>query len=136
MNTKASNKAKKHNYIPLDAKTIQKIKKKHRCRTRYRETGDKQKYQEYTKTRNQVKSAIRKAKANMEKEIAKNAKSNPKIVWKYANSKRKTNTGISELKFKSEEGEERKTTTDKEKAEVLASFFSSVFTIEQWAIYL
>jgi hypothetical protein len=37
---------------------------------------------------------------------------------------------ISELKFKSEEGKERKTTTDKEKAEVLASFFSSVFTIE------
>jgi hypothetical protein len=33
-------------------------------------------------------------------------------------------------KFKSEEGEKRKTTTDKEKAEVLASFFSSVFTIE------
>jgi hypothetical protein len=66
----------------------------------------------------------------MEKEIAQNAKSNPKIFWKYANSKRKTNTGISELTFKSEEGEERKTTTDKEKAEVLASFFSSVFTIE------
>ena len=54
----------------------------------------------------------------MEKEIAKHVKSNPKIFWKYANSKRKTNTGISELKFKSEEGEERKTTTDKEKAEV------------------
>jgi hypothetical protein len=52
------------------------------------------------------------------------------VFWKYANSKRKTNTGISELKFKSEEGEERKTTTDKEKAEVLAIFFSSVFTIE------
>ena len=77
MNTKASNKAKKHNYIPLGAKTIQKIKKKHRCWTRYRETGDKN--QEYAKTRNQVKSTIRKAKANMEKEIAKNAKSNPKI---------------------------------------------------------
>jgi hypothetical protein len=41
MNTKASNKAKKHNYIPLDAKAIHKIKKKHRCWTRYRETGDK-----------------------------------------------------------------------------------------------
>ena len=41
-----------------------------------------------------------KAKANMEKEIAQNAKSNPKIFWKYANSKRKTNTGISELKSK------------------------------------
>jgi hypothetical protein len=34
MNTKTSNKANKHNYIPLDAKTIQKIKKKLRCRTR------------------------------------------------------------------------------------------------------
>jgi hypothetical protein len=120
MNTKANNKAKKHNYIPLDAKTIQKIKKKHRCRTRYRETGDK-KYQEYAKTRNQVKSAIRKAKANMEKEIAKNVKSNPNFFWKYANSKRKTNTGISELKFKTEEGEERKSTTDKEKASWLTS---------------
>jgi hypothetical protein len=41
MNTKANNKAKKHNYIPLDAKTIQKIKKNHRYWTRYRETGDK-----------------------------------------------------------------------------------------------
>ena len=45
----------------------------------------------------------------MGKEIAKNVKSNPKMFWKYANSKRKTNTGISELKFKTEEGEERKT---------------------------
>jgi hypothetical protein len=50
MNTKANNKARKHNYIPLDAKTVQKIKKKHRCWTRYRETGDKKKYQEYAKT--------------------------------------------------------------------------------------
>jgi hypothetical protein len=50
----------------------------------------------------------------MEKEIAQNDKSNLKIFWKYANSKSKTNTGISELKYKSEEGEERKTTTDKE----------------------
>ena len=56
--------------------------------------GIKRKYQEYAKTRNQVKSAIRKAKANMEKETAKNAKSNPKNFWKYANSKRKINTGI------------------------------------------
>ena len=45
----------------------------------------------------------------MGKEIAKNVKSNPKMFWKYANSKRKTNTGISELKFKTEAGEERKT---------------------------
>ena len=41
MNTKPSNKAKKHNHIPLNAKTTQKIKTKHRCWIRYRETGKK-----------------------------------------------------------------------------------------------
>ena len=44
----------------------------------------------------------------MEKEIAKNAK--------------KTKSGISELKYKKENGEENKTSTDKEKAEVLVNF--------------
>jgi altronate dehydratase len=95
--------------------------------------GDKHTYQEYAKTRNQVKSTIRKEKAIMEKEIAEMLRATQDFFWKYANSKRKTNTSISELKFKSEEGEERKTTTDKEKAEVLASFFSSVFT---WYIFV
>jgi hypothetical protein len=38
------------------------------------ETKDSKKYQEYIKMRNQVKELVRKAKANMEKEIAKNAK--------------------------------------------------------------
>lgn len=89
------------------------------------ETKDSKKYQEHIKMRNQVKGLVRKAKANME-EIAKNAKK----FWQYANSKRKTKSGISELKYKKENGEENKTSTDKEKAEVLANFFSSVFTNE------
>ena len=38
------------------------------------ETKSSKKYQEYIKMRNQVKELVRKAKANMEKEIAKNAK--------------------------------------------------------------
>ena len=96
--------------------------------------GTKKSIRNTPKTRNQVKSTVRKEKAKIEKEIAKNIKSNPKLFWKYANSKRKTNTGISELKFKTE-GEERKTKTDKEKAEVLANFCSSVFTIEPRANY-
>ena len=53
--------------------------------------------------RNQVKGLFRRAKANMEKEIAKNAgETNPKKFWLYANSKRKTKSGISELKYKKE----------------------------------
>ena len=130
INSKAGVKAKKHNYLPLDDKTVAKIKKKHRCWQRYIESRDENKYKEYTRTRNQVKKMVRKAKRNMEMDIAKNVKENPKKFWQYANSKRKTKTGISELKYQKEDGSEGITEGDKQKAEVLANFFSSVFTQE------
>jgi hypothetical protein len=40
---------------------------------------------------------VRKAKIQMEKELAENAKVNPKKFWQYANFKRKTKSGIGEL---------------------------------------
>jgi hypothetical protein len=42
---------KKHNYLPLDEKTIKKIKKKHRCWQRYMETKDGKRYEEYANTK-------------------------------------------------------------------------------------
>ena len=48
----------------------------------------------YVKLRTQVKIMIRKAKAVVEKDIAKDVKNNPKRFWKYANSKRKSKSGI------------------------------------------
>ena len=41
-----------------------------------------------------------KAKAVMEKDVAKDVKNNPKWNWKYANSKRKMKSRILELKYK------------------------------------
>ena len=66
----------------------------------------------------------------MEKDIAKNAKTNPKKFWQYANSKRKTKSGIAELKYKNDKGKINITECEKDKANVLANFFSSVFTKE------
>ena len=126
---RATEKAKKHNYLPLDKKTTEKIKKKHKLWQKYMETRDQKQYKDYVKLRNQVKSEVRKAKRIMEKDIAKNAKENPKKFWKYANSKRKTRTGISELKY-THNGEITSTKNDQEKANVLANFFTSVFTNE------
>lgn len=64
-----------------------------------------------------------------EGQIAKTAKSNCKNFWKYVNSKRNSVSGISEL-----HSEVERTlfvaTTDFDKAEVLAEFFSSVFMSE------
>ena len=64
----------------------------------------------------------------MEKDIVKDVQKNPKRFWKYANSKRKTKSVISESKYKL--GNKITSKGDKDKAEVLAEFFNSVFTIE------
>ena len=94
------------------------------------ENRDPKKYKEFVRSRNKVKTMVRKANIQMEKEIAENAKVNPKKFWQYTNSKRKTKSGIGELKTTNSNGEVETAKTDKEKAEVLANFYSSVFTRE------
>ena len=92
------------------------------------ENRDPKKYKEFVRSRNKVKTMVRNAKIQMEKEIAENAKVNPKKFWQYANSKRKTKSGIGELKTTNSNGEVDTAKTDKEKEEVLANFYSGVFT--------
>ena len=58
--------------------------------------------------------------------MADNAMTNPKKFWQYINKRTKTTTGIAGLKNASSE----LTKDDAEKAEVLAVFFSSVFSKE------
>ena len=94
------------------------------------ENRDSKKYKEFVRSRNKVKTTVRKAKLQMEKELAENAKVNPKKFWQYANSKRKTKSGIGELKTTNSNGEVETAKTDKEKAEVLANFYSNLFTRE------
>ena len=73
------------------------IRKKHRLWQRYIETGDQMKYKEYAKIRNRVKKVFRKAKIKTEKGIAKQAKQNPKVFWRYVNSKRKIQSKVGDL---------------------------------------
>ena len=94
------------------------------------ETRDVARFHDYTRIRNQVKQLVRKAKITMEKNIALNVKRDPKRFWQYANSKRKIKTGIPDLIVSLGNGEVKTTKGDGEKAEALANFFTSVFTIE------
>ena len=59
--------------------------------------------------------------------LATEAKTNPKAVWKYMNSKTKNREGVSDLNT---DPKSRLADYDREKADALGNFFSSVFTIE------
>ena len=53
------------------------------------ETGERKYYNDYCKTRNQVRSLTRQIQKEYENNLAKQAKNNPKRIWKYMNSKSK-----------------------------------------------
>ena len=104
------------------------IRRKNRAWTRYMETRSQEKYKEYTRLRNKVKSIVRGATARHEKNILSQVKENPKAFWKYANSKTKVKEKIPDLIVN--QNTKSLTRSDAEKAKVLLDFFSSVFTDE------
>lgn len=110
----------------LDDKALAKVKKKREAYKRFIETREGKDYLAYTKARNQAKGACRKAVKDHESSIAAMAKKNPKKFYAYAKSKLTASEGIADLV--NEHGE--KVTLDKAKAELLNSFFCSVFTKE------
>lgn len=109
----------------MNEEALAKVRKKSAAYKRYLETKEGKDYREYAKARNQARWASRRAKIEFEKKIAQESKTNPKSFYKYVNSKLKVKTGVAEL-----DTDEGKASTNKEKAEVLNSFFTSVFTRE------
>ena len=114
--------------IPLDKEILGKIKKKHKAWKKYMNSRDSDTYKEYCKWRNQVRKLTKLARRNKEKNIASEAKTNPKKFWNYVNNKTKTKPGVPNLN--KSENKDDVTTNDQEKANVLLDFFSSVFTQE------
>ena len=92
----------------------------------YRETRNEQHYIEYRRASNRVKTEVRKAVQDFERQIAGEAKANPKAFYKYARSKMKTCSAVADL----ERLGGTMTETDVDKAEALNAFFTSVFTLE------
>ena len=110
----------KANTCRSSKKIIQNIKK-HRCCQRYIETRSERKFTEYRRLSNQIKSLTKKAKNHKERSIAKEAKRIPQKLWQYVRGKTRIRQGIPDLVYSVDE---RSTTNDKEKAEVLSSFFT------------
>lgn len=83
-------------------------------------------YIKYCTIRNEVNAMVKEAKKNKELQIAKDAKKNPKALFKYISSKTKPKEAIANLI----KDDKTLTTNDSEKSHVLNNFFSSVFVEE------
>jgi len=108
---------------------LEKIKVKRKAFNWYKKYKTKENYNAYAKARNQLKWALRKNVKDKELDLANNAKTNPKLFFNYVSSKCKPKEPIATLRT----SENQLTKSDKEKADVLNSFFVSVFTDENKA---
>ena len=117
---------KKYKPVWMNDKILRKIKKKYHAFKRYLITKQGKEYEKYIRQRNACKKEIKKAKKKHEENIAKGCKEDPSKFWKYVNDRCKTNVGISSLRDK--DGNLK--TSDKERADILNEFFTSVFLKE------
>ena len=123
---------KNKGHVPINDHLQEKIKKKHSLHSKWIRAhfNDKEKSRlEYVRVRNQVKTLLRKAKRNFEKDISNNAKSQPKKFWSYVRRKLKTRAGIAPL-LKDVDDPDSLQFDDAEKARILQEQFCSVFVRE------
>ena len=106
--------------------TVKAIKKKHSDWASYLTTKHENQWEEYRSSRNKVSHLTYRDRRDFERKLAAEIKENCKAFWKYAGSKRKLKRAIPKLLRKDGSTAE----TDKEKADVLNSQFTSVFTQE------
>ncbi len=116
--------------VPMDNRLRAVIRKKHRSWTRYMENRSPHKHREFCKLRNKVTKLTKNLRREFEKKLAKESKSNPKAVWKYIHSKSRVKEEISDLYTDPSNLNSPTTSNCKQKANLLADFYSSVFTVE------
>ena len=107
----------------MDTRVLSRIKKKREAFEKYKQTREGKDYIEYTRARNAAKADMRRAVRDYEREIARQAKRNPKAFYRYVNGKLKTRAKIANLR--TSDGKE--ISGDKERADEFNRFFSSVY---------
>ena len=115
---------KKNLYMNSEAMNLR--KKKRELWSNYTKSQSLVDHARFTRCRNRLRSLTRRLRNEFERDIAGKVKQDPKQFWKYANSRLKTKARIGDLK--DEDG--NVATENKEKAEILNRYLSSVFTRE------
>ncbi|MEW8548045.1 MAG: reverse transcriptase family protein, partial [Candidatus Thiodiazotropha sp.] len=112
----------------MTADSLKSVKEKRHAWAQYCATKRPCDFERYKRIRNQTTETVRTAKRNFERKIASKAKTESKQFWNYIRSQVKTQSSVTNLK----KDDTSHTTSNQEKAEVLNSYFASVFTHENW----
>ena len=112
--------------IWMNRHALRKVRKKYSSWIRYLNTKQGEDYDKYVRSRNDATHAVKVARKDYEKEVAKECRKNPKGVWNYMRSTQKVKSKIPNLKRK----DGSFTKTDEEVAETLNEQYYSVFTKE------
>ena len=123
---KSSNNLKRRKPKWMNPTVCKSIKKKHLLFKKYIQSDNSFIYRQYLEARNMAARAVKNAKRDHQRKVARDCKSNPKTFWKYVNNSRKYKPNISPLT----NDKINFVTDDKGKADMLNNFFSSVFTLE------
>ena len=110
----------------MNSATLKAVKLKRKAWMRYKATRRISDFVAYTKYRNLSTTAVRHAKYTFEKNLASKVKSDCNLFWKYVRSCTKVQSSVGAM----ERGDGILTETDYETANVLNSYFTSVFTKE------
>nr|XP_054766959.1 uncharacterized protein LOC129274131 [Lytechinus pictus] len=122
--SRMTNKRKRKVYTTKRSNALS--KRKNRAWKRYKSTLSHEDFRYYREISNSLRKLTRTLRITFEKDLAKNAKSNPKDFWRYVNSKVKLNKGIGSLVL--DNGEKLYKSEDIVSA--LNEAFSKVFTKE------
>ena len=106
------------------------VRKKMRAFQQYMEIGLHSKWLNYTRLRNKVKAVQSRAQKSMKMEGAGMTKESPKVFGNYVKRKTVKHTRIPELFIDDGDHSKRMAESDKQKANILSLFYSTVFTKE------
>lgn len=119
-------KVRKTRNLYMNSDALRLRKRKRMLWATYIQSGSAEDYSNFTICRNRLRKLTRKLRKDLEARITYQLKMNPKLFWRYANTRLKTKTGIDVLL--DADGEERSAPEDK--ADILSRYFSSVFAVE------
>ena len=109
----------------LNSKVKSKIKSKKQAWKKYKSTKTERDYNRYKECEKEAKSSMKRSKKDLEKKLAANIKKDPKSFYSYVNNKKSVKSKIGPIQI----GQEL-LTEDKDIAQALNNFFTSVFTKE------